>query len=85
MIRFDNLPPLVIGVAASLSLLWLPDSSLLCGQAKIGFFCMDPPSSGGFMAWAGCSVGAQKIGDDEAVAFQNTEVFCEPSALRVGN
>ena len=85
MIRFDSLPPLVIGAAASFSLLWLPDASLLCGQAKIGFFCMDPPSSGIFMARAGCSVSAQKIEDDGVVVFRNTEVFCEPSALRAGS
>ena len=70
IIRFDNLPPLVIGAAASSSLLRLPDSSFfLCGKVKIGFFCIDPPSSGGLMALAGCFAGTQKIGDNGVIAF----------------
>ena len=70
MIRFDNLPPLVIGVAASFSLPRLPDSSFfLCGPAKTGFFYIDPPSSGGFMALASCSTGTRKIGDVGVIAF----------------
>ena len=37
------------------------------------------------MALAGYSAGTWKIGDDGVIAFQNTEVFCEPSALKAGN
>ena len=37
------------------------------------------------MALVGCSAGTQKIEDGGAVAFRNTEVLCEPVALKIGN
>ena len=37
------------------------------------------------MALAGCSTGTRKIEDGGVVVFRNTEVFCEPGALKTGN
>ena len=85
-IRFDNRPSLVMGAATSSSLLRLPDSSFfLCGKAKTDFFCTGPLSSGGLMALAICSAGTWKIEDGGVVVFRNTEVLCEPGALKISN
>ena len=37
------------------------------------------------MAPAGCFGGTRKIEDGGVVVFWNTEVFCEPGALKTGN
>ena len=74
-IRFDSLPPLVMGAAASFSLHGSLDAPFLSGQAKMDSLRIGPPSSGGFVALASCSVGTWKIWDDGGVVFQNTEVL----------
>ena len=79
MIQFDILPPLVMGAAASFPLHESLDAPFLNGQTKMDFPCIDPPSSGGFVALACCSVGTWKIGDDGVVVLRNTEV------LKAGN
>ena len=75
MIRFDSLPPLVMGAVTSFSLLRLLDVPFLYGQAKTGSFCTGPPSSGGFVALVSYSVGTRKIGEDGVVVLRNTEVL----------
>ena len=79
MIRFDSLPPPVIGAEASFPLHGSLDAPFLSGQAKMDSLRIGLPSSGGFVALASCSVGTRKIGDDGVVVLRNTEV------LRAGN
>ena len=75
MIQFDSLPPLVMGAAASFPLHGSLDAPFLSGEAKMDSLRIGPPSSGGFVALACCSVGTWKIGDDGVVVLWNTEVL----------
>ena len=64
-----------MGAAASFSLHKSLDAPFLNGQAKMDSLRIDPPSSGGFVVIACCSIGTQKIGDDGVVVLRNTEVL----------
>ena len=68
-----------MGAAASFSLHGSLDAPFLSGQAKMDSLHIGPPSSGGFVTLASCSISTRKIGDDGVVVFRNTEV------LRVDN